>query len=146
MCVFSTVLFRRWGGWWLWPVVVKFQKSERVWFVNPIGSVVRLTRKGLVFNVLNSSFDLSSYRLLETIVFGCMSFDSLMFPRLLSSAGFKELWMPILWYLLERTFTLAACSGRCWHLDSLPCWRSTHSPFLNPNCFCKSSFFIFFFL
>jgi hypothetical protein len=29
--------------------------------------------------------------------------------------------------LLERAFTPAACSGGCWHLGLVPCWRLIHS-------------------
>jgi hypothetical protein len=114
------------------------------WPQNPKGSVcdsktwnglVRLTRKGLVTDVLDSSLDLSSYALFETVVFGDMIFSILWYSRFVEIFRFRMVMSTFTLVLLER----AVGTWICYHVGG----RSIHY-IKTLNVLCIYSLFILF--
>jgi len=121
--------------------VVRFHKPERVWF--------SLTWKSCLVNVLDTSLDLGSN---TSILWNRLSWCSCAWltgvSGLLRSACIKTSGMPPLryWLLLHLSLVIVRgllCSKELlclllvdrvvgtWIL--IPCWRSIHSPILNPS-------------
>ena len=120
--VFVMLLLQRLGvATDLWPILRWLDsktRKGRCGIQNPQG-LVRLTRKGMVINILDSSLDLSSYTcLFETVVFGGMIFSINWYhSRFVEICRFWWVISTFTLLLLRRAIYDCCWSGSCWHLD-----------------------------
>jgi len=124
--------------------MVEFQKPARVCFVNPLGSVVRLTRKDLIFNVLDSSFDLSSY---ASVGNRCVWWPGLRFSvvsRTVEFCRFQGVMIAYTLVLARKSFHACCLFRELLALGFVTVLVVDPFAIFDPNCLCRGSLFIFF--
>jgi len=113
--------------------LVWFQKPERVWCRSKTWmGLVKLIWNGLVANVFDSSFDLSSYVSDRNTLYLVVSRYHVYLNCCWLSVSILVIVFTLL--MLKITCMLAALSKEMLALDWIPCWWLIHLQVLNPNC------------